>query len=687
MTPYYRPDPSNPNADEAKPGVGGTILCGDVLLILKTLPDESVQCCVTSPPYWGLRDYGVEGQLGLEKTPDEYVQKMVEVFREVKRVLKKDGTLWLNLGDSYAGSWGAMSHAIDGKAKRSGSNGRPVTTDAPGLKPKDLVGIPWRVAFALQADGWWLRQDIIWCLSGGTWLYVRSQKGDMPMMLRDAARLKPETVRVWTGQQWTRVVSWTKSERSGDELEIVLRSGERISCTPNHYFPTTERPDCIPARILMPGMVLVREKLPEPAVRRDSTQIGDDVAWLVGLYIAEGSRSEDTIQITGHAKEHHRLHRIKQIAEMYGGTATCTIKRNTQNIRIYGKILNAIIDQFVSGRTAKDKCLSAVCWQYSNRWLDHLLMGYLAGDGHWDVKNKRWRLGFTRNYNLERDLRTLSARLGFRLILNQSSVKYKGKKRPTFRGEIRFNTYTEKKSPDEIVEIRKARCREVYDVAVEDAPHLFALASGVMTHNSKPNPMPESVTDRCTKAHEYIFLLTKSAKYYYDAEAVKEPITDSTGVRLLQNIDKQAGSDRIPGKTNGRMKAVGRKNFTPDQGGGGTSFVGHSGYTKADGTSSLAANRNLRSVWTITTKPFTGAHFATFPPEIPERCIKAGTKPGDVVLDTFAGAGTTLWVAKRLGREYIGIELNEKYVKELIEPRLADVDPLFARKEQEGDKT
>ena len=128
------------------------------------LADETVQCCVTSPPYWGLRDYGVEGQLGLEESPEVYVSKMVEVFREVKRVLRRDGTLWLNIGDSYAGS-GAGSGG-NRKGNEHGQHddmaqlGRPGVPS--GLKPKDLVGIPWMLAFALRADGWWLRSDIIW---------------------------------------------------------------------------------------------------------------------------------------------------------------------------------------------------------------------------------------------------------------------------------------------------------------------------------------------------------------------------------------------------------------------------------------------------------------------------------------------------------------------------------------------
>jgi DNA modification methylase len=195
-----------------------SVITGDCLKALRELPDESVHCCVTSPPYWGLRDYGtasweggddgcdhigiesggdgkqytnegsnrvfsgdckcgarrIDSQLGLEKTPEEYVTKMVEVFREVKRVLRKDGTLWLNLGDSYAGSWKNQGRKEERGTQRQingpmiqSFNGHPEPESnagvvPPGLKPKDLCGIPWKLALALQADGWWLRQDIIW---------------------------------------------------------------------------------------------------------------------------------------------------------------------------------------------------------------------------------------------------------------------------------------------------------------------------------------------------------------------------------------------------------------------------------------------------------------------------------------------------------------------------------------------
>jgi DNA modification methylase len=163
---------------------------------------------------------------------------------------------------------------------------------------------------------------------------------------------------------------------------------------------------------------------------------------------------------------------------------------------------------------------------------------------------------------------------------------------------------------------------------------------------AKPNPMPESVTDRCTKAHEYIFLLTKSARYFMDMEAVREPIKDNSG----QNMRAPKLGDH---RADGNYDTVTTKTYSEIKG----------------------ANR--RSVWTITTKPFKEAHFATFPEEIPRTCILAGSKKGDTILDPFSGAGTTGVVAEKLGRKYIGIELNPEYVK-MSDDRMWNVQPLFA---------
>ena len=152
------------------------ILVGDCIEMMRTMPDKSVHTCVTSPPYFGLRDYGVDGQIGLEATPAEFLSRLVDVFREVRRVLRDDGTIWVNMGDSYAGSWGAQGRP-QGDGQMSGrsvtsarqinehprfKSGTGVRGREMGMKSKDLMGMPWRLAFALQDDGWYLRQDIIW---------------------------------------------------------------------------------------------------------------------------------------------------------------------------------------------------------------------------------------------------------------------------------------------------------------------------------------------------------------------------------------------------------------------------------------------------------------------------------------------------------------------------------------------
>lgn len=137
----------------------GTIITGDALEALRAMPDQSVQCCVTSPPYWGLRDYGVPGQLGLEPTVEEHIDALTTVFREVRRVLRKDGTLWFNYGDTYSANRGYQ--VADSKYRDVG-NIHSRSALSSGLPPKNLLGLPWRLAFALQADGWYLRSDIIW---------------------------------------------------------------------------------------------------------------------------------------------------------------------------------------------------------------------------------------------------------------------------------------------------------------------------------------------------------------------------------------------------------------------------------------------------------------------------------------------------------------------------------------------
>lgn len=489
-------------------------LIGDCRETMRTLSTEGVrvQCCITSPPYFGLRDYGHPGQIGLESTPEEYVAAMVEVFACVWDLLADDGVLWLNLGDSYAndGKWGGSS--------------------------------------------------------GGK--HARALHGD------------------------------------------------------------------------------------------------------TGIGRGEGSRADDTIQLALCADEKHWLPMIQMAAEHVGATITHTESGNNLSVRMYGRVLVAILDEYIGGATTIDKHLRAVVWRLPDDALRLIASGYLAGDGHDD--GGRVRLGFCRNYALERDLRTLAARLGATLTLKPTVAKYQRGEKPAFRGEWRWERsgHHNQKDRGEIIEIRASRARQFWDIAVEDEPHLFALASGVLTHNCKPNPMPESVTDRCTKSHEYLFLLAKNPRYYWNAEAMKEPAAPASLTRWAQNVDAQQGSERVPGKTNGTMKAVGgprskRDSFKRDDSKRVIAFPGQSvGTHREDRDESEydVATRNRRSVWTVATRPYKGAHFATFPRELITPCVLATSRTGDLVLDPFMGSGTTAEVAQSLGRRWIGCEINGEYL-------------------------
>lgn len=181
---------------------------------------------------------------------------------------------------------------------------------------------------------------------------------------------------------------------------------------------------------------------------------------------------------------------------------------------------------------------------------------------------------------------------------------------------------------------------------------------------AKPNPMPESVRDRCTKSHEYIFLLSKNERYYFDQEAISEPIAAASVTRLAQNIQEQVGSERVPGKTNGPMKAVSRKSGNKERKpGSARGCIEGTGSNVCGSIPWEGSMRNKRSVWTVSTKPFGGAHFAVFPPDLIEPCILAGSRPGDVVFDPFLGSGTVAEVAQNLGRHWLGCELNPEYLK------------------------
>lgn len=627
-----------------------TLLEGDAKQKLQELDEGSVRTCVTSPPYWGLRDYEEEGQIGVEREVEEYVNSLCGVLDEVHRVLTDDGTLWLNIGDSYAGSGKGPGGNINQDQHHMEDKTGGLVPD--GTKPKDLVGIPWEVAFELRSRGWYLRSDIIWCLSGGTSVYARTPDGHKSMKIKDLVRLDPSEVELWNGEKWTQVLGWNESERGENPIEIELRSGERIGCTKGHKWPTENR-GVVKAEDLEVGDILSSAELPSPENPLDPSNVPDDVGWFLGLYLAEGSMQRgNKIRFALHEDETEIVDRIKNVAHSYGATMKVFgCEGKSAEVVVYSDIINSLVKDYIKGSDASTKGLKNKCWKRSDEFLESLLNGYLVGDGHYDEQNSRWRLGFTRNYRFEDDLRTLCARLDLTLTLNKTATEAFGETRKCFRGEIRFDRsgHRSEKNRNEIVDIRGSRARKFYDIGVEDEPHTFALASGVLTHNSKPDPMPESVKDRPTNQHEHIFLLAKSRQYYYDHEAIKE---DST------YTDRRHGEGR----------------FTYDGKRQGQNGTGNEAFA------TVTDYRNKRDVWEVTTAQISEAHFAVYPPDLIEPCVLAGSEEGDKILDPFSGAGTTGIVALKNNREYVGIDLNDDY-HEIARRRIREHDEIPAQHE------
>ncbi len=490
--------------------------------ILCTMPDQSVNCCITSPPYWGLRDYGVDGQLGLEKTPEQYVARMVEVFREVRRVLRNDGTVFLNLGDSYFGS-----NQTGGKNSKEGSSKRAGRMFAKPLsvQHEDACGI--------------------------------SDKEPEDCQERDCLceNLCGECRSVY-------LIGKSRSENPPDPRRAILSSApipEHMESAPDHSptsdFSHPEVRNSISNQDSARSLAHEPEPLPSSLV---STQ--DDFC----PQCQEDSRQSDTplaCPLCGWTSE--------PCARECGHKTACT----------FGT------------------------WK-----IDH---PFDRGNPDIFSLNKAYPYYTTTFPNVKlkpKDLVGIPWRVAFAL---QADGWY-------LRQDIIW---------------------------------------------SKPNPMPESVNDRCTKSHEYIFMLSKSKKYYYDQKAIKEPGTYSNEERYAR-IKKEHKS--IPDeKQNGLRK---RKDKQRGHGRRHTGF--NNRWDEMTKTEQCSAMRNKRDVWTVATQPFKEAYFATFPPKLIEPCVLAGCPEGGIILDPFGGSGTTGMVAKENYRNYILIDLKKEYT-EMADNRIA----------------
>jgi len=520
-----------------------------------------------------------------------------------------------------------------------------------------------------------LRNEIVWhkpnCLNGKTILYAKTQKGTMPSTLKDLVRLKPSTVKLWDGENWQQVKEWNKNPNPQDIKEITFRNGEVIKCTGEHLFPLLNN-DIKKANELKVGDIIKNTSLPSEI--KDIRYIPDEIGWLIGTYLADGSIGDKgrCLQYSSNINEQDRFNKLKKIAEKYDARCYSFNEGNSATFNIYSKILIAIIKTYVGGKSAKDKHLTNKVWQRNNAFLDNILKGYLSGDGYYEKENNRYRLCFTRNEYLARDLRLLCARLGYYIKLQKRVMSLKNKIFKKYSGEIRLiiSNHFNIKSGYEIINIKNGKkIGYFWDIVLEKEPHVFASHSGLLIHNC----MPASVKDRFTVDFEKIFFFVKNRKYWFEQQF--EEFSDSTIPRMFRGVSQNnKWIDGPCGQSKHNMSQP-RENetkyFNKNYGGSGTGFKGHSGYKRSDGKLLInPKGRNKRSVWTISTKPFSEAHFAVFPEELCVTPIKAGCPEGGTVLDPFAGAGTTAVVARKLSRKFIGIELNPEYIK-IAEKRLA----------------
>lgn len=530
------------------------LLEADCMQVMAALPDRSVDAIITDPPY-------------------------------AERTHAKART---NRGGREGGSQSVHFNSL------SEAELRAAFAEMGRLTRRWVVAtVDYRHAVALEEvppDGLRVLRIGVWCLSGGTWIWARTTKGDMPAMLKDLVRLDPSTIQLWNGTKWTRVLEWSPSHDTSENLRLTLRSGEEISCTGDHLWPTTR--GNVRARELLVGDTILTCTIPEPDGAVTPAYLTDDVLWLIGLFLAEGSRANTALVLSLNADEAHWLPRIEAAVRHLGGTTGHTIHGSHLSVRIWGRVAHAAIETYIGGRDSKTIHLRNAAWALPNQSLRSIIEGYLDGDGHHDKRNSRWTLGFTRNRQLARDLRAAAARLGATITLRPSTATAiaGGRRYSTFHGEWRWTRsgHWNERDRGDVVAIRAWKGRQFWDVTVEDDPHLFALASGVLTHNCKINPMPQITGDRPGMGWEAIVFLHR---------------------------------DDIGSWWNG----------------GGRS-----------------------SVWR--TSVVHGRHPTEKPVSMLCDWVRLFSEPGDVILDPFAGSGTTAVAAKAEGRRSVSIERDPQWM-------------------------
>ncbi len=668
---------------------------GDVFERMADLEDGAYDVIITSPPFLALRSYLPDGhpdkakEIGSEATPAAFLDVMLALTAEWGRLLAPHGSIAVEIGDTYAGSGGAGGDygdggIRDGQAKFGGSGrlarygdqrgnpdgmrdqtfqGANTRTGGGDGWPlaKSLAMIPELYAASLAygrnlltgqpspAGRWRIRNFKPWirCLDIDTAVYVRTPTGDRPMrLLHLHQQFAPGKFEVWNGERWTPVVA-TQPALAVDALEIEFRTGERISCTRDHRWPVDAHgvgTKLLRADELAVGDVVPQVRLPEDDRVPDAEHLGDDVAWLAGVFLADGSfDSRDRIQVAGHkVNDVARAERLARIAASYDGT--CSVYEhgnedggNRQNVVIRSQVLAAAIRRYIDGDNARNKRLSIYAWRRSDRWLLSLIEGYLISDGHFDAHNDRWRLGFTDNRWLARDLRTVAARLGASCIVrrwgpvppDQRGGNWAGQASFRHRGEIRFghrgtDGRSQPKARGEIVAIRAAKRRSFIDLAVADDPHLFALASGLLTHNS--NPPVGALGDKERPATSYVTVATRATDRYFDLDAVRTAhVTDDATTRArVRGLKDDGYGGRA--STNAASNPAGAP---PLDWWHHVDATINAELDENPGANGTHIRRRLETAGILTTldaldvspKGYAGAHYAVWPPELVKQLL------------------------------------------------------------------
>ena len=542
-----------------------TIHQGDCLYILPTLPAHSVHTIVTSPPYYGLRDYGVAGQIGLEPTLDAYITTMVDVFNCLRRVLRDDGTAWLNLGDSYASS--AMPNLSDiiqrylksgvlffGCTDPRGSSAQSIHVLIQDKTAPDNVLVPFLTAKCVRVKN---GQDNF-CEIGG--------RLDTPVLC-------------WASR------SFLAGHPHNANLKCFMNVPKdiRIVVTTGNLNPDTA--------FGVPTSLSIKYSETSFAIEVTSKPVSEGIT---GSIPTVDSFTLDT------------------------GTECATN-----------------IDAVLQSVPLLDSSNFSACFP-SNFTVRESTRQKVVLDLHGGIElcfGSVWHLSLL-----------LDRIMPYGYLLEKA---------------IQHRNETQSKQ----------------ELGVPDLVKRALMRDGWICRQTiiwhKPNPMPESVTDRCTKSHEYLFLLTKSERYYFDAEAIKEPATGHiAGNKTNASAEAYAAGDEHHRTKTGLVKFADKQRASRDnfkrQNGPQIRLVPGSNNNQhreeRDDSAYDLTTRNRRSVWTIPVSSYSEAHFATFPAKLVEPCILAGAPAGGVVLDPFTGSGTTGAVALAHGRRFVGIELNPEYV-------------------------